>query len=355
MPKPLTRMPIRRLLIRSTNWIGDAVMTIPAVRAIRRNFPAAHITLLVKPWVAPVFEDAPWIDEICRYEDHERHGRLTGKWRLACELRARQFDAAILLQNAFEAALITRLAGIGVRVGFDSDGRRLLLTHPVQRTKAIRQLHQTRYYLQMLAGAGLNADWQPPEIHLSRAIRQQAETVLSKFGQRSRRPLIGINPSAAFGSAKQWHPHRFAQVADRICRKIGATAVIFGGPEDQALGRQIDAQMQAPAINLAGSTSLPQAMALVAACRLFITNDSGLMHVAYALKVPLVAIFGSTDMLATGPLGAESQVVHVPVDCSPCLKPVCPIDKRCMERITVEMVFAAAMQRLEKTAKGGRY
>ncbi len=157
---------IKRLLIRSTNWIGDAVMTTPAVRAIRRNFPGAHIGMLAKPWVAPVFAHSPHVDEIIIYQANGRHRGIGGTIRLARDLRAHRFDAAILLQNAIEAALIAFMAGIPNRIGFDTDARRMLLTHPVRCTKAIKAIHQTGYYLKMIEGAGLVGGDQTLELSL---------------------------------------------------------------------------------------------------------------------------------------------------------------------------------------------
>ncbi len=346
-PAPIDTGPVKRLLVRSTNWIGDAVMTTPAVRAIRESFPRAEISLLAKPWVAPVFAHSPHVDRIVVYDANGRHRGISGTLRLARDLRRHRFQAAILLQNAIEAALLTWMAGIPVRVGFDTDGRRLLLTHPVHRTRQVKTIHQTGYYLAMLAGAGLRTGRPELFLRLGHDDRRRAARRLSGWGVTARRKLIGINPSATFGPTKQWFPERFAALADRLQAAHDAVIVLFGGPGDRVLGNRIAGAMTRPPVDLCGRTDLGEAMALIAACDLFVTNDSGLMHVAAALDVPLIAIFGSTNPATTGPFSARSRVVKSTVDCAPCLQPRCPLGHmNCMRDITVDTVFAAAEEML---------
>ena len=332
---------VRRLLVRSTNWIGDAVMTTPAVRAIRGNFPTADICMLVKPWVAPVFAHSPHVNRLFIYDAGGRHRGPTGLLRLARDLRKERFDAAIFLQNAFEAALIGFLAGIPHRVGYDTDGRRLLLTHPVRLTPDLKKLHQTGYYLHMLQGAGLWAGDRRLEVFVGEEDRRGAKSRLAALAPGG--PTVGINPSATFGPAKQWPPERFAELADRLCRDFNARILIFGGPGDGPLGEKIAGMMTCPCLDMTAKTALGEAMALIEACDLFVTNDSGLMHVAAGLQVPVVAIFGSTNPVTTGPHSPRSRVVREPMACSPCLKPECPEGHlRCMAAIDVEAVRAAA-------------
>jgi heptosyltransferase-2 len=336
------RQSIKRLLVRSTNWIGDAVMTTPAVRAIRRNFPDARISLLAKPWVAPVFAHSPHVDEIIVYDAMGRHRGALGPLRLARDLHRQGFDAAILLQNAIEAALIAFMARIPVRIGFDTDARRLLLTHPVRCTKAIKAIHQTGYYLKILEGVGLATWEQSLELHLGEADRRQALRILASHGIEGGRPLIGLNPSATFGPAKQWFPERYAALGERLHRRYDAAIVIFGGPADRDLGQSITGMMACPVIDLSGRTSLGEAMALIDRCSAFVTNDSGLMHVAAALDTPLVAIFGSTNSTTTSPYSPTSRIVRVSIECSPCMQPVCPLGHmNCMREVSVDMVSAA--------------
>ncbi len=336
---------IRRLLIRSTNWIGDAIMTTPAVQALRRNLPEAQITILTKPWVAPVFENSIHVDAVMLYQSEGRHKGLIGKMRLIQELRQYRFDAALVLQNAFEAALIAFLAQIPCRIGYAADGRKWLLTHPLNRPSALTKIHQTQYYLNLLRVFGFHDDHFDLYLRLENDIRNRAQEILEAYGVGLNAPLVGINPSAAYGPAKQWFPERYAELADRIHQLLGAHILLFGGPEDGPFGRQIAQMMHHTPVNLAGKTSLKEAMALIERCRILITNDSGLMHVAAALKVPLVAIFGSTDSGATGPLNPKSRVVSVPVDCSPCLHRECPEGHlNCMDRIDVQTVLLAVKE-----------
>jgi heptosyltransferase-2 len=331
---------IRNLLIRSTNWIGDAVMTTPAIRAIRKRFPNAHISILAKPWVVPVFENSEHIDRLLIYDDKGRYKGIFGKFRLARDLKKYHFDASILLQNAFEAALITFFAGIPSRIGYNTDVRQFLLTHAVSCTNEIKKKHQTDYYLDIIRGIGMEADNRELYLRLNQKDRFRAEKILLEQHLSPDDKIVGINPGATYGPAKQWPFDRFARLADRIQAFTEGRVVIFGGPKDGNIGESISQRMRRRPIDLSGKTNLGEAMALIEKCRLFITNDSGLMHVAAALDVPLVAVFGSTNPITTGPMGRNSRIVQVPLECSPCLRPECPEGHlNCMNRISVDMVF----------------
>ena len=331
---------IRKILVRSTNWIGDAIMTTPAVRAIRKNFPHAQITMLAKPWVAPVFSHSPHVDEIMFYDERNVHKGVRGKIQLIKDLHAQNFDLAILLQNAIEAAILAHFAGIPNIVGFNTDGRSLLLTHSVPCTKEIKQIHQTKYYVKMLEGVGLKNDGYDLDLYVGNQDRQHAYKFLCSIEKKSDIKWVGMNPSATYGNAKQWFPERFAQLADIICSEYNAGILIFGGPNDFELGEKVKHMMKHPALNLAGKTTLGQAIALIQQCKVFVTNDSGLMHIACALKTPLVAIFGSTNPITTGPIGINSHIVQKLTPCSPCLKTDCPKQHHeCMDAISAESVF----------------
>jgi heptosyltransferase-2 len=336
------------ILIRGTNWIGDAVMTLPAVAAIRNTFPGARITILVKPWVADIFRLCPDVDDIMIYERPGVHNGPAGLLRLAGELRKRAFDAAILLQNAIEAAIIVFLAGIPMRAGYNSDGRGLLLTHSVVRTKAIRQVHQTDYYLEMVKALGCRPAGRENHLHPGQADDLLAETLLKRFGLEDNRLLVGMAPGAAYGPAKKWFPERFSSIADRLGDGFSAQTLLFGSSEDHDTAATVQARAKYPIVDLTGKTSLKEAMALMSRCRMFISNDSGLMHVAAALGVPTVAIFGSTNPATTSPPGRNNIIIHKDVACSPCLKTHCPTDFRCMDLIGVDDVYDAAVRMLER-------
>lgn len=350
--KPWPHQP-KKILVRSTNWIGDAIMTTPAVRTIRENFPESEITMLVHPWVSDVFRYSPRVDRVLLYEKKGRHKGLKGMLQLAGELRQEQFDCAILLQNAFEAALIALVAGIPVRGGYTTDGRGLLLTHGVRKINELNKKHEVNYYQRILLGLGLRPAVNELELFIPGEQIDAAKRKLQAWdGVRPGvTPLVGFNPGAAFGPAKRWPTEKFAELATMICRRTDARIVLFGSAADRGTAADIVKGAGAAAsrmIDLTGATSLIEAMALIGECDVFVTNDSGLMHVAAALHTPLVAIFGSTDHIATGPYSDNAVVIRKPLACSPCKKSHCPEKHfRCMKLIESSEVFAAVMRVLE--------
>ncbi len=325
----------QKILVRSTNWIGDGIITTPAVRTIRENFPDAEITLLAWPWVADVFNASPHVDRVVIYDKKGVHAGLKGMIRLSSTLRGYGFDAAILLQNAFEAAFLVWAAGIPVRAGYNRDGRSLLLNYGIDIGKTSKGRHQVHYYQGLMAGLGLTTGDDKLFLQLPEEDRVWAETYIS--GLQS--PLvIGLNPGAVYGPAKCWPAERYADLASMVHRKTGATFLVFGAAADKETGRLIAERGSGYIHNLAGVTGLSQAMALIAACDAFVTNDSGLMHVAAATETPLVAIFGSTDATATGPFSNNASVLQKQMDCQPCLRKTCNSEFRCMLDISVEEV-----------------
>jgi heptosyltransferase II len=324
------------ILVRSTNWVGDAVMSLPALRAIRGRFPQARIAILAKPSVADLYVSESFADEIIVYH-------LQSSWSMGRQLRSRHFDCAILLQNAFEAAWIAWLARIPTRIGYKRDGRQLLLTRAVDvpRPGEIPR-HERFYYLELLRRAAL-IDALPE----SDVIRLQSRT--AAVGKR----VIGLSPGAAYGTAKRWLPERFAEAAGALAEARGASIALFGTKSERALCEEVARLLSGREVtNYAGETTLAQFIDLAAGCELFLTNDSGSMHIASALGVPTVAIFGATDDAATGPTGLNARVVRQPVDCSPCLLRECPIDHRCMTRVSAERVVKEALELLEPLPHG---
>lgn len=330
---------IKRVLIRSANWVGDAVMSLPAISSVRRSFPQAEISILAKPWVAEIFQNRSIVDRVIIYQSPGIHQGLQGKWRLAKKIKEEGFELALLLQNAFEAALISYLAGIPRRAGYDTDGRGLLLTHPVALNKKIKKGHQIDYYLQMVESLGCQPAKRTPYLEISRERQEEAQQMLQFQGIGESEDLVGISPGATFGSAKQWFPEKYGKLAERIVKNFGARILIFGSQGDKNAAVQVGQNAKVSLVDLTGRTTLGQAMALIGRCRLFITNDSGLMHLAAALRVPVVAIFGSTDPDKTGPIAEVCRVVRKPVPCAPCLKTECPEERQCMELISVDEVY----------------
>lgn len=342
MTAPLDRSRIGNILVRVTNWVGDAVMNTPALGAIRESFPSARITVLANPLVAELFASHDWVDEVMVYDRKGRHAGVKGKLRIAAELRRRRFDLAILLQGAFDAALITAMAGIPRRMGNRSDGRSLLLTHGFQHRVLGDGLHHVDNYLAMLERFGITAYEKRQLLCVSTEEESKAEQRLAQGGINPGDYVIGINPGAAYGSAKRWYPERFAGVAAELAQKWQAKLVIFGGPSEVAIARDIEKALDGNCLNVAGTTTVRDLMALIKRCDFFISNDSGPMHIAAAFQVPLVAVFGSTDHRTTYPFSANSTVVRKPVECAPCLKRECPTDHRCMKAVMVEDVVEAA-------------
>jgi heptosyltransferase-2 len=318
-------------MVRAPNWVGDAVMSLPALRVLRERYGRAEITVVSRPWVGDLYRREPSVDRVLPYSG--------SRWAMAARLRRECFDCAILFQNAFDAALLAWLARIPERIGYARDGRSLLLTRAVAVPEAGETpRHERFYYLELLRRAGLIERFPPcAEIRLP--------------VPHTREAIVGISPGAAYGGAKRWAPDRFAESAARIARELGAKVIVFGSSGERQLAETVAQgvrQRGVEAHNAAGETSLGEFIDLAARCSVFLTNDSGAMHIASALGVPTVAVFGATDDVTTGPAGPRSRVVREHVECSPCLLRECPVDHRCMRRVTAERVSAEAMELLEE-------
>lgn len=339
-----TRNSSDKILIRAANWVGDAIMTTPVIRAIRKNFPKAHITLLAKPWVVPVFAKSPYINEIMIYEQNGRHKIGLGTLRLIRDLRLKNFQIAFLMQNAFEAGLLAFMAGIDERVGYNTDGRTLLLNRSIRLNPALKKKHLIKYYNGILVGMGLKLDGCKMDIFLDQEDHNHAQNLLKelrlgKYNPNGPVPVLGINPGATGGIAKRWFPERYAELSVKLAKSYATKVLIFGGPADYKLGEEITRMTSGACINLAGLTSLGQAFALIDRLNLFITNDSGLMHAAAALNILQIAIIGSTDTNVTVPYSNRAFIVTQKVDCSPCCKKECPTDHKCMNLIHTDKVM----------------
>lgn len=339
-----------KILVRATNWVGDAVMSIPALEAIRRRWPRAEICVLARPWVADLYRHQAYADRLLRFDHRGRHAGIAGVERLAGELRAIGFDAAVLLQNAFEAAWIAWRAGIPERIGYARDARGALLTRavPLPRHGEIPP-HQSYYYLELLRRAGWIGDLAPLEgvrLRVHPGDAERAEARLCEAGARPGRMRIALAPGAAYGSAKCWPPDRFARVADRLIAECDANVIIFGAAAEAGVAQRIAAALRGRAIPLVGQTPIGELPALFAACHLFLGNDAGAMHVAAAVGLPVVAVFGPTDPEGTAPMTRRATLVQHRVSCSPCFLRHCPVDHRCMTRVAVDQVYAAARESL---------
>lgn len=322
-------------MVRTANWVGDAVMTLPAMMAIRETYPDAHITVVANPLVGQLLENHPGCDEVIVYNKRKEHAGVLGMLRFASLLRRQKFDCAVLFQYAIEAALMATLAGIPRRIGFTTDSRRFLLTHPVPFGEVEKNIHQTDAFLRIVNHYEISTEKKVQTLALLEHEREWAKSQLPES------PVVVINPGAAYGAAKRWYPERFAAVGDFLAKEYGMTSVLTGGPGEVEIGRDIAAAMQSPVLNFIGQTSVREMMSLIDAASLMITNDSGPMHVGAAFNVPIVAVFGPTNHTTTSPFSDNYRIVRHNVECSPCMLRECPIDHRCMDRVTVDDVTNA--------------
>jgi heptosyltransferase II len=334
-----------KILIRATNWVGDSVMALPAIRAVRKKFPEVQVSIVARPSVAEIYRGQDICDELIPYDPNGEHKGLRARDRFAGELRGKKFDVALLLQNAFDAAWLAWRAGIPERIGYARDARSFLLTKaiPVPNPGQI-PAHEMFYYLELVRRAGW-LDSLPDETHITLQVPQErkvhAANVLIGAGARPNAHRVAIGAGASYGSAKCWLPERFAAVANRLQAEKNVDIILFGTPVEAAVSHAITAAMQRPPIDLTGKTAIADLPALLSQCNLFLGNDSGAMHVAAAVGLPVVAIFGPTDPDGTAPVTPRRTIVQQKPYCSPCFLRRCPTDHRCMQNVTAEMVEAA--------------
>ncbi|MCL4523321.1 MAG: lipopolysaccharide heptosyltransferase II [Acidobacteria bacterium] len=343
-----------KILIRVPNWVGDAVMCIPALEAIRARWPDPEIALLGREWVSGIFQGQPWANRVLVFEHTRRHRGFFGLERLAREIRKERFDIAVLLQNAFQAAWLAWRAGVPQRIGYARDGRSWLLTKaiPVPKTGET-PAHESYYYLELLRRAGWMEKLPALErirLHVPPEAMGRAEEFLDRAGVPGapRMVRVAMAPGAAYGSAKCWPVERYAALADRLIAEFGADVILFGSAAEREVTGKIAAGMKRKAVQLAGETQIAELPALFASCDLFVGNDSGAMHVAAAVGLPVVAVFGPTDPEGTAPMTPRRTLVQQKVECSPCFLRHCPIDHRCMTRVEVEAVYSAAREWIKK-------
>lgn len=347
---------IKRLVVRGTNWVGDAVMTIPALRELRRVLPGAHITLATRPWAEGLFRDADFVDDILIYD---RPRRAPGAaLRQAREWRRRSFDMAVLFQNAFEAALIAAVARVPFRVGYSTDRRRALLTHPLRLPAWKGERHEVFYYLNIISelesllhgAASVNEREPQLLLQVSTARKTEAERLLFENGARAGHPLVALCPGSTNSRAKRWPADRYAALADRLMEEMQADVILVGARDELEVSQEVTRLMRHEPIVLTGKTDLSQLAAVLSRADLLITNDTGPAHIAAAVERPVLVIFGPTDPRTTRPFSKTAELIRHPPDCAPCMLRDCPIDHRCMTAITPEEVFARATSMMMKSA-----
>ncbi len=343
---------VKKILVRVPNWVGDAVLCVPAVEKLGEKFLAAELTVLARPTVASLYHHRASVHRVIEFDWRGRHRGLGGWLRLAAELRRERFDLAVLFQNAFHAALLAFLARIPRRVGYARDGRSPLLTQAIAVPRAQEiPPHETYYYLELLRRAGW-LESLPVVERIPLPASAAAGERLREWGLGSDNRLrVVLAPGATYGSAKCWLPERYAELADRLVEAYNAAVLLCGTSAEAPLGREIAARMRTEPISLIGQTSVEEFLALLPTADLFIGNDSGAMHLAAGVGLPQVIIFGPTDEAGTGPLNPRARLVRHPVSCSPCFLRHCPVDHRCMTRISVDEVWQAVEAALAPTLR----
>lgn len=347
-----------RILVAGPNWVGDAVMATPTLRALRELYPQAHIACLVRRYVKPILTGLPWIDRLLTYRTGKTRAKA-GKGQfldLAARLRAGKFDLAVLLPNSFKSALVCKMARIPMLLGYDRDGRGMLLTDRLLPSKERGKFLPTptvSYYMGLARYLGADHRDLRLELRVTPGQRLKAIEVLERCGLDVRierpgaaggRPLVLLNPGAQYGDAKCWPAESFAQLADRLCEETGATVMLSGSPRERAILDEVQRAMKHAPVDLAAKgLTLGALKEVVRRCDLVVTNDTGPRHLAAAFGVPVVTIFGPTHPQWTEINFEYERKVAVKVFCGPCQKKRCPLDHRCMRRITPEMVLQSAM------------
>ncbi|HEY0406313.1 MAG TPA: lipopolysaccharide heptosyltransferase II [Pyrinomonadaceae bacterium] len=345
---------IERVVVRGTNWVGDAVMTVPALRALRGALPRAHITLVTRPWAKGLFAGADFIDDLLLYERGQRGARAVV--RQMKEWRRRRFDLALLFQNAFEAAVIAAGARVPLRLGYATEHRRALLTHPLPLPAWRSERHEVFYYLNIVAelerlldGATNIAQREPAyALNVSPERRAEARALLNAKGAKPARRLVALCPGSTNSRAKRWPAAAYAALADKFIEEAGADVLLVGAADELAVSLAVKALMRGRPLMLTGETDLAQAVAILSLADALVTNDTGPAHIAAALGRPTLVIFGPTDPRTTRPFSKTAEIIRRPPDCAPCMLRDCPIDHRCMTAITPEEVFARACVLMER-------
>jgi heptosyltransferase-2 len=333
---------ITRLVVRTPNPLGDAVLALPAIAAVRRAFADASLAIAAPGSLAPMFDE----DTSARQDELVT---LADKGDVAA-LRNGRFDAILLLPNSFRSAWVARRAGIAERWGYSGALRGPLLTRRIARPRG-RPLHQAEYYRALVRGLGIDVPEELPRVVPGPIAVRRAETALSSEGIVQSTPLIGFAPGAAYGHAKRWPPRRVAELMTKLAKERGAAGILVGAAGDREAGREIESLLP-PDVRIAnfiGRTDLRLLIGILARCDAFVSNDSGAMHLAAAAGLPVTAIFGPTDDRATAPLGDHDIMIHQ-VFCRPCMLRDCPIDHRCMKGISPDRVYTALASLLSSTS-----
>lgn len=338
----------KHIIVRMPNWLGDLVMATPILTDLRHHWPEAKITAMCQGVLSTVIQGDPHINEVMSFKRPKGWLNRQTHQDLVIPLRKGQFDLGVLMTNSLSSAYWFWRGNVQHRIGYATHGRSLLLDHPIPFPKERESQHLVMTYKMLLEPLGIPVSQTPPRLYLTKDEQQAAKEKLSGYGVQASDLLIGINPGAAYGSAKCWLPERFKQLCNHLLDHPKFKIVFFGDKAGAPLVQEICAGLPSNRIiDMAGKTTLRELIALIQCCHLFLTNDSGPMHVASALGIPLIALFGSTSDVATSPYNG-GHVIHKHVPCSPCYRRECPIDFRCMTRIEVQEVYEEMQKQIKK-------
>lgn len=330
-----------KIVVRAPNWIGDSILALPAVRCLSQNFPEAQIWIAAKPWVKDLFQSHDFIKGVIPLPAANDFKSMR---KSAKVMKAFHFDTGVLLANSFGSALLLYLAKVPHRWGYSRDGRAFLLTRKVSLKRNKHSSHQADYYMALISGLGLKTHSPKLFLPLTREEKEEARKLLFSQGIETERPLVILNPGASYGPAKRWPAQNYAALGRLLQEKNKANILITGSADEGELGHSIASLMATKPLVLTGQTDLRRLAALISQSTLFVTNDSGPMHMANALGVPVIAIFGPTDPRATGPFQDPAVVIKKDTVCWPCSYRDCPFDHRCMMAIAPEEIFAACQR-----------
>jgi len=339
---------IKKILIVSTSWLGDAVITIPTIYGIKNLFPDAHLAILTKDTISDIFKTVEAVDEIIPFHKEKGCKKAFSILKTSLMLKTKKFDQVFIFPRSIGSALTCFLAGIPERIGFGSVGRRFLLTETVERDQKTLPKHQVHYYKKLLGSSEKTSFPELPHVHVPESnIKWAREFLLSKK-DNSKDFLVGINPGSTYGEAKQWLPERFGELAKKLSKNNRCDIIIFGDSNSSLLAEKINNDLEIKAIDVTGKTNILQLTALLKECDLLVTNDTGPMHVACAVQTPVVAIYGSTNHVTTSPLGPDAVMIKKNTPCSPCMKRICPERHHmCMENILTDDVESAVLEKLK--------
>lgn len=338
----------RTIIIKSVNWVGDAVLTTPAIHALKLRHPDARLVVVARPWVADVFRANPAVNDLWVVNEKAHWKSYINLMR---RIRRMRFDLGVCFPNSFSAAFLMFGGGVRRRIGYRRDARGVLLNQGVRVTLEILNQRQVEYYLNLL-GREIDVEAAPRKLRLYPEVREcvELDEWLKTRGVMPRDFLVGLNPGAFFGSAKRWLADRYGRVAAYLIQQYGAKVAILGTEREKPIAQEVQRHCSLPLLDFTGDMSLRQLIAFAHRSNFFVTNDSGTMHIAAAFDVPQVAIFGSTDWRTTPPHSDAAVIVRKEVECAPCLLRECPIDHRCMTGISEDDVIGAIDEQIRRHA-----